>query len=178
MIRDPSPAVHRVWHDFCILLLSPADEEANMTENWNELHTALRDDLQKEIHLTRELLSNMRQEEVSLMLRDTRSLGAIMQQRSTMLEKLSALRLHRQETTEKIEKIVKTPAIDAILPPNEEITAEILSLSDQLGSLNERMNRQQTQNHHISEYPPAMMPTARPQAKRKASVATYPTKKE
>lgn len=151
-----------------------------MTENWNALHTLLRDDLQKEIHLTRELLSNMRQEEVSLILRDTGNLNAILQQRSLMLEKLSAIRLRRQETTAQIEKIAsvghKNPSLDQILPPNEEITTEILSFIDQLGTLNEKMNLQQTQNHRISEHPPAMKPAEQPQAKRKASVATYEIK--
>ena len=95
-------------------------------ENWQTLHDALRDVLQKEIHLTRELLSNMHQEEVSLMLHDGGSLNLIMQQRSYLLEKLSYLRLYRIETTQKIEKIVgkahQQPSLDEILPPNEEIS--------------------------------------------------------
>src|SRR6267154_4594384 len=114
-------------------------------ENWQTLHVSLRDVLQKEIHLTRELLSNMHQEEVSLMLQDGGSLNQILQQRSQMLEQLSSLRLHRQETTEKIEKIAsvlhKNPSLDEILPPNEEISTEILSLSDQLMALTEKINR-------------------------------------
>ena len=153
-------------------------------ENWQALHDALRDDLQKEIHLTRELLSNMHQEEVSLMLHDNGSLNQVLQQRSPMLEKLSSLRLHRQNTLEKIEKIApcknKHPSLDEILPPSDDTSTEILSLSDQLMALTERLNRQHTHNQHLTDHgdptrhlQPA--PEARP--KRKASVATYQIKK-
>ena len=131
--------------------------QQNNPENWQSLHVSLRDGLQQEIHLTRELLSNMHQEEVSLMLHDTGSLDQILQHRSQMLEKLSSLRLHRQEITKEIEKIAssthKNPSLDEILPPNEEISTEILSLSDQLTALAERMNRQQSQNQRLAEHP-------------------------
>jgi|SRR5690349_22523917 len=155
-------------------------------ESWQTLHILLRDDLQKEIHLTRELLSNMHQEEVSLMLHDSGSLNQILQQRSQMLEALSSVRLHRQETTEKIEKIASTchknPSLDEILPPNEEISTEILSLSDQLMALTERMNRQHSQNQRLAEHPDhshyaPLQPSLETRPKRKASVVTYQIKK-
>ena len=158
----------------------------NNAEHWQALHISLRDDLQKEIHLTRELLSNMHQEEVSLMLHDPGSLNQILQQRSQMLETLSSLRLHRQETTEKIEKIASTchknPSLDEILPPNEEISTEILCLSDQLMALTERMNRQHSQNQRLAEHPDhshyaPLQPSPQTRPKRKASVATYQIKK-
>jgi uncharacterized protein with von Willebrand factor type A (vWA) domain len=160
-------------------------EQSNL-ENWQNLHVSLRDGLQKEIYLMRELLSNMHQEEVSLILHDTGSLDQILQQRSQMLEKLSSLRLHRQETTEKIEKIIsanhKNPSLDEILPPNEEMSTEILSLSDQLMALTERMNLQHSQNQRLAEHPdhnhyPPLQPSPQTRPKRKASVATYQIKK-
>ena len=157
----------------------------NMPENWQNLHDTLRNDLRSEIHLTRELLTNMRQEEVSLMLQDTGSLNQILQQRSGMLEKLSILRLHRQETTKKIERIVssghKNPSLDEILPLNEEISTEILTLSDQLMALTERINRQQSQNQHLTEHGdhyhyPQLQPSPQTRPKRKVSIATYQIK--
>jgi hypothetical protein len=160
--------------------------QQNNPENWQALHGTLRDDLQKEIHLMRELLTNLRQEEVSLMLHDLGNLNLILQQRSQMLEKLSSIRLHRQETTEKIEKIAsiehKKPSLDEILPPTEEISTEILSLSDQLMALTERMNRQHTQNQRLEEHGdhcqyPQLQPSPQIRPKRKASVATYQIKK-
>ncbi len=160
------------------------NQEQIHPENWQTLHSDLRDVLQNEIRLTRELLSNMHQEEISLMLQDTGTMNQILQQRSEMLEGLSSLRLQRLQTTERIEKIVghKDPSLEKILPPYEEITSEILSLSDQLMALTERINRQQTHNQHIAEhgdhhgYPPLQVaPESRP--KRKAAVATYHLKK-
>jgi hypothetical protein len=161
-----------------------AETQSNR-EDWQKLHNLLRDDLQKEIHLTRELLSNMHQEEVSRMLQDKGSLNLILEQRSQLLEKLSFLRLHRLETTEKIEKMVgfsSHPSLDKVLPPDEEISTEILSLSDQLVALTERMNRQSTQNQRLAEYGdhvryPLLPPQLEARPKKKASVATYQIKK-
>jgi flagellar biosynthesis/type III secretory pathway chaperone len=177
---------------FASYQLSPANQmEGGMTnsgqadfQDWHMLHDALRDNLQKEIHLTRELLSNMHQEEVSLMLHDTGGLQFVMQQRSYLLEKLSHLRLCRIEVTEKIEKMASMthtpPSLDEILPPNEEISTEILSLSDQLMALNERMNRQQGQNQRLMQYPDYLrypQPAVETRSKKKASIATYQIKR-
>jgi hypothetical protein len=160
--------------------------QQNNPENWQALHSTLRDDLQKEIHLTRELITNLRQEEVSLMLHDAGSSNYILEQRSQMLEKLSFLRLHRQEMTKKIEEIASTghknPSLDEILPPNEEISTEILSLSDQLIALTERMNRLHTENQRLAEHGdhshyPALQPSPQTRPKRKASIATLQIKK-
>lgn len=160
--------------------------DSKLKENWVSLHDTLRNDLEKEVLLTRELLSNLHQEEISLMLHDAGSLNLVLQQRSHLLEKLSSLRLRRLETTEKIEKIAsidhKHPTIDEILPPQEGISTEILSLSDQLMALNQKMQRQSTQNQRLSEHPehftrPPLEPSPESRPKRKASVATYQIKK-
>lgn len=158
----------------------------SLPEDWQTLHGSLRDNLEREIRLTRELLSNMHQEEVSLMLHDQGTLNQVLQQRYFMLEKLSFLRLERVETTRKIEKIAakgnKLPTLEEILPPGEEISTEILSLSDQLMALTERMNRQHTQNQRLASQKEGIRPVpmqasqdARP--KRKASVATINIKR-
>lgn len=151
------------------------------SEEWNVLHNNLRDGLQNEIRLTRELLSNMHQEEVSLILRDTGSVNQILQMRSEMLEKLSHLRLQREKTTEKIAKIAGDPT-EIMRSSIEEICSEILCLSDQLVALTERMNRQQTQNIYLTEhgsnyYHPQTQAASDSRPKRKASVATYHLKK-
>ncbi len=155
-------------------------------EDWHMLHGCLRDNLEKEIRLTRELLSNMHQEEVSLMLHDQGTLNQVLQQRHPMLERLSFLRLERLETTQKIEKIAangdKAPSLEEILPLGEEISTEILSLSDQLMALTERMNRQHTQNQRLTKQGDVSrysqpMPAAESRPKRKASVATINIKK-
>lgn len=148
-------------------------------EDWQTLHDTLKEGLEKEIRLTRELLSNLHQEEVSLMLHDAGSLNQILQMRHPMLESLSSLRLNRLKTTERIEKIAstknKSPSLEEILPPNEASTAEILLLSDQLIALTERMSRQSTYNQRLTKnadhsYAPQPVLEARP--KKKASVTT------
>ncbi|MBY0529947.1 MAG: hypothetical protein K2P51_07120 [Rhabdochlamydiaceae bacterium] len=156
---------------------------------WNQLHGSLKNIMQQELSLTRELLANFHQEELSLMLQDQGSWTQIMQQRAQMIERLSTLRLQRQQTTEQIiplaEKKGTTATLDEILPLNEEITYEIFNLRDQLLALTERINRQQSRNQHLREMPEPLhfmppSPTALPQpprAKRKASVATYNIKK-
>ncbi len=93
--------------------------EHSSPEDWQALHGELKDGLENEIRLTRELLSNMCQEEISLMLHDTGSSNQVLQIRAIMLEKLSSLRLRRLKTTEKIEKILalkhKSPSLEEIL---------------------------------------------------------------
>jgi hypothetical protein len=155
-------------------------------EDWQSLHNYLRDGLQKEVHVTRELLSNLRQEEVSLMLHDMGSVNQIQQIRLQMLERLSTLRSSRLLTTRKIEKIASIenpePTLEQILPPNEEISSEILSLTDQLMALTERLHLQNTQNQRMAQhgehhrYAPTR-DTAAERPKRKASVATIQVKK-
>jgi flagellar biosynthesis/type III secretory pathway chaperone len=149
------------------------------SEDWQTLHNVLKEGLEKEIRLTRELLSNLHQEELSLMLHDVGSLNQVLQMRYSVLESLSSLRLIRLKTTEKIEKITpsknKHPSLEEILPPSDPITLEILSLSDQLVALTERLHRQNTHNQKLKIHPdssgyPQLLPQARP--KRKASIAT------
>lgn len=154
--------------------------------SWHELHQILKEDLQREILFTRELLSNMHQEEVSLMLQDKGTLNLVLEQQFHLFERLSALRLHRQEVTSKIEKIVvnkkKIPSLEELLPSSDDISTEILSLSDQLVSLTQRMQTQRSYNQHLEQtgktisFHQQQMETP-PRAKRKASIATYHLKK-
>lgn len=139
----------------------------------SDLHGALKDLLKKEVSLSRELLSNMRQEEVSLMLHDQGSLIETLTQRSHLLQQLSALRLHRVETTKKI----------ADLPPSDTLdvdSIEIASLNDQLESLTTRMTRELTCNKKNSyncreNAPFSMLKESRP--KKKTAVITLQVKR-
>ncbi len=139
----------------------------------SDLHSALKDLLKKEVSLSRELLSNMRQEEVSLMLHDQGSLTETLSQRSHLLQQLSALRLHRVETTKKIADLPpsNTPDIDSI---------EIASLNDQLESLTARMTRELACNkknsYNFRDTPPfSMLKESRP--KKKTTVITLQVKR-
>ncbi|MBS0620373.1 MAG: hypothetical protein JSS61_02820 [Verrucomicrobia bacterium] len=130
-------------------------------EDAQALETALREGLIKEIYLTREMLSNMHQEELSLILHDRGTLHQVLGERAYLIERLSSLRLERERMTAKIHE--------------ESLSAEILSLTEQLRALNDRIHRQQTLNQNIAECPERYAQRAveinRP--KRKASVATF-----
>lgn len=158
--------------------------ESIQDPSWHELHEILKEDLQREVLFTRELLSNMHQEEVSLMLQDKGTLNLVLEQQFHLFERLSALRLHRQEITSKIEKIVvnrkKKPSVEELLPVSEDISTEILSLSDQLVSLTQKVQTQRSYNQRLEETRIPLFQTqmeTAPRAKRKASIATYHLKK-
>ncbi len=152
---------------------------------WDALHEQLKGTLQKEVNIMRELLANLHQEELSRVFRDEGSLNQVLQQRSQIVDRLSSLRISRIKTTEMIEQIVATkeehPSVDQILPPQEEMSTEILSLRDQLMALTEQLNRQQSYNQYIIEHPEQLrshqqqLEAARP--KKKAIVATYQIKR-
>jgi len=150
---------------------------------WKILHEQLKEALQKEVYIMRELLANMDQEELSLLLNDQGSINELLEQRSRIIERLSSFRLCRIDATEKIEKIIakgNVPTTERILPSEEDTSTEILSLRDQLMALTEQMNRQQTQNQYLIEHPDHTRIAPREsvqRAKRKASVATYQIKK-
>ena len=152
-------------------------------KEWNMLHEQLKEALQKEVNIMRELLANMHQEELSLLLNDQGSLHELLEQRCIIIERLSTLRTRRIEATEKIEKIVskeKPPTVEHILPSDDETSTQILSLRDQLMALTEQMNRQQSQNQYLTEHPDHSRIALRESAvrpKRKASIATYQIKK-
>lgn len=152
----------------------------NPDANWEDLHTHLRDHLQEEVRLTRELLSNMHQEELSLILCDQGTLNQVLAQQFHLFERLSVLRLNRYKITLGIEKMVvekkKTPSVDELLPPAEEISTEILSLTDQLVCLTEHMSKKYGQNQNLSrrcDSSAHFQLALQPRPKKKASVATY-----
>ncbi len=165
--------------------MSPLNPENR--ECWNKLHVELKNTMQKEISLMRELLANLQQEELSQMLQDQGTYNQLMGQRFDMIERLGSLRIIRNEATKQImlilEKEKKTSEIEQILPDNEEISCEILSLRDQLMALTEKMNRQQSRNQHLNAHPEYLHSLHRQaevqqvRAKKKAMVATYHIKK-
>lgn len=163
-------------------------------KTWIEAHDHLKALMQKEIHIMREILANMHQEELCLLLNDKGSWNQVMQERSTLIERLSSLRSDRITMTEKIEHMAslktdtKSPSLEQILPAEDDATCEILSLRDQLMALIERMNTQNSRNeylfHHVEYMPPLSLPSepvfpskAAERPKRKAAIATYHIKK-
>jgi hypothetical protein len=158
-------------------------------QQWMETHDALRIVMQNEIRLMRELLANMHEEELVLLLNDNPGWTQVVQKRVSMLQSLKHLRGQREVTTKNIEGLVFSQGkkqiigVSDLLPSEEEITCEILSLSDQLVALMEKINYQNTRNEmlflrtpHNAHLPDPSTPMADPMlqpAKRKSSVATY-----
>lgn len=139
----------------------------NQSENWNLLHLKLKSNMQQELSITRDLLGNMHQEELSLIIQDQPSWNRVMIHRSQMLERLKTLRLQRLETTQEIVKTLGLKDancdLEKLLPLNEEISYEIFNIRDQLIALTERMNHQQNLNHHLIENNHSMMSQAQRQ---------------
>jgi len=137
----------------------------------------------------------MHQEEVALLLNDKGSWNHVMQQRYYLVERLSDFRAARVKATSKLEKIVcqdshlSCPSLEQLLPSESEESCEILSLSDQIVALAERMNSQNFRNtglvhqiehqlsipHETRHYP--MQHQEELRAKKKVSIATYQIKK-
>lgn len=152
-------------------------------KEWNTLNERLKEALRKEVNIMRELLANMHQEELSLLLNDQGSLHELLDLRSSIMDRLSALRADRIEIADKIEKIAASHSrsFQEITPDIDEDTCtQILSLKDQLIALTEQMNRQRSQNQYLIDHPDhtqILAAQSAPRAKKKASVATYQIKK-
>ena len=136
-------------------------------EHGTTLHNQLQDQMQREVYLMRELLSNMHQEEISLMLHDRGSLHQILQQRSSLLEKLSSLRINKLEILSQIED----------LPLYLSSSLEISSLHDQVTILSEKVHRQTTTNQRLTSHPEHYSHfTQAPRPKKKMAIATLQIK--
>ena len=143
-------------------------------QNPSLLHDELRENLKKEVYLTRELLSNIHQEEISLMLHDQGSVNHILQQRSSLLERLASLRSCRLQTTHKI--------ADLYQGSSDGLCIEITSLSGQLEALSQKIASQLSQNRRLSEHPDAYPQSRGPygglqRPKKKSTVITMQIKK-
>lgn len=157
-----------------------------MKQAWNEAQDKLKSSLQMEVHIMREILANMHQEELSLMLHDKSGWNKVMEERAQMVQRLGGLRTNRMQATQELQSLAgskkknEEPTLEKLLATDEASSCEILSLCDQLTALTERMNTQNSRNqnlYHQVQYrlgpPPAPHPQRVPQAaKRKISVTT------
>lgn len=113
--------------------------------NWNPLHEEIKTHLQKEVHLMRELLSNLHQEAL-----DKEHSVQILEQRESLLKRLNQSKELRLVAIQKLEVLIdpsnKDLRLEQILPLGNEQTAEVLSLNDQLGALTKKMNQESIDN--------------------------------
>lgn len=141
------------------------------------LHLELKQALQRELFLVRELLSSLHQEELSLILKDMGTYRRLIQSRIEMQDRLVHLKEMKEITTKQLHTILDKPQesldLEQILPDNDPIRWEILSLRDQLALLTDRMSRQQMRNQYLIDHPETV-PITRP--KRQAVITTYQIK--
>jgi flagellar biosynthesis/type III secretory pathway chaperone len=116
-------------------------------QNWNQLHDEIKVHLQTEVHLMRELLSNLHQEGL-----DKEHSIQILEQRQSLLKRLEQAKEQRIIATQKLETLIdpknKGLKLEQILPLGDDQTAEVLSLNDQLGALTKKMEQQNIDNQN------------------------------
>lgn len=149
-----------------------------------DIHNKLQESLKKEVETMRELLANMRQEEISLLTNDRTSWNHVMEQRAQLIAKLSDLRTVRIQSVKQLEAITfptgkpEEVPLEELLPSDDENSCETLSLRDQMMALIDRMNLQLSRNEmlsHVTREQTQPQPQPMPQEhKKKISIATYP----
>ena len=115
-------------------------------QKWEKAHYKLDKALEKEIDLMREILSSLREEEISLLQNDLRKWKKVMRDRSTIIIHLRDHREARMEATQELTKLAVLFQKKEVLPYEEESSCAILSKLDQIVALNERMNLQNCRN--------------------------------
>lgn len=161
--------------------------EISSKQKWEKAHRSLNTALKKEIHLMREILANLHQEELSLLENDSKRWDHIMDERSQMVMQLKTLRSKRVDITTTLEKLAIQLEKKELFPLSEESSCELLTKLDQMIALMERINLQNCRNDALFDqsrskknlplyclYP---HPLHQPQRiRRKTAVATYPDK--
>ena len=152
------------WHTFC------TDEGGGFME-WTETHDDLEHLMKRELETLRQLLANMHLEEQFIMKKQKKYWGAMMEERERLFEQLESIRLHRGDTTKKIEHLfsLKDAPLEELLPPQHGASFEILSLRDQMITLVDRMSLQTSRNEMLKSLVEAQ---SKQLPKKKITVAT------
>lgn len=142
-----------------------------------KFHAQLEISMKQEIGAMREMLANMRQEEVCLLAGDQEAWNKIMMERSSLLERLYELRSVRVIATEQLENWAKAEAIpiENIFCTDDASSCEILSMREQLTALIEKMNQQNVRNLTLEARKP--LPSTKDSLAFSAPTLTSPLKK-
>jgi len=115
----------------------------------------LKNALQREISLMREILSNLHEEELALLSRDLKGWDRVMANRSDMVAELHLLRIKRLEATAVLQgkapetKPLSEIPLDQLIPLEDESSCELFTLLDQLIALMDRLNLQNCRNDQL-----------------------------
>lgn len=152
--------------------------EISRKEKWELANERLNQVFESEIHLMREILTTLHQEEYALLENNRPSLRKVLSQRSDLVCILAKTRIERMGATEELTKC-------AVLHRQKEIAGfEIVSKLDQITALIERSNLQNCRNDALfqerseREKSPLICAFPHPlhRARRRPRVATF-TKK-
>jgi len=118
--------------------------------DWTKAEESLKQSMEKEIKLMREILSNMIQEELSLHNQNKPLWEELMQSRFHLIEQVKIFRQDRMDATSKLLSLSDEKTFEKILSDGEEIACEVVFLLDQLISLSEKINTQNTRTQTLS----------------------------
>ncbi len=119
--------------------------------DWAKTENALKKAMEKEIDLMREILSNMMQEETSLLNQNKPLWEELMQSRFHLIEQVKIFRQDRMRATNKLLALSDEKTFEKILSDGEEIACDVVFLLDKLISLSEKINTQNTRNQTLSK---------------------------
>lgn len=156
--------------------------EISSKKKWEKAHKILNQALAKEVHLMREVLSNLHQEELALLEKNQSKWKKVMRSRSDLVLDLGKQRMDRMKATVELTKCCIILNREEMLPHDEESSCEILSKLDQIFALLDRTNlqncrnaalfdEQKEQKNHSLQCP---FPHPLHKTRKKTRVATYP----
>ena len=120
-----------------------------------QIKESLKESMQKEVNLMREVLTNLFQEESSLFQHHPNSETFFIQDRFPMIEKLKLFKIHRETAIQNL--ITLSPENEKNVPifeflfSNDDDSCEILLLIDQLIALTDKINEQHMRNQNLSQ---------------------------
>ncbi len=146
------------------------------TMEWTKIHDDLQLVMKRELEAMRQLLDNMNLEEQFILRKEKKYWSSMMEERTHLLEELSAIRQDRTIATEKLEALTRhaNAPLEELLPQQDTNSWEILSLRDQMVTLLDRMTLQTSRNEMLLQLAQAPVLAPAPQSKKKIAIATLP----
>lgn len=123
-----------------------APTDISSKQKWDQAHLDLNSSLENEIHLMREILASLHQEELTLLEQDYSGWGRVMELRSDLIMLIRDERAKRMDRTAELTRLAVELQKAEILPAEEESSCDILTKLDQVIALSERTNLQNSRN--------------------------------
>ncbi len=136
---------------------------------WKTAHLELQKEMQKEIEIMRHVLSNLHEEEISLIHKDELLRKELLEKRAGLMGNLALIRQTQKTALERLhglnpkEPPIKEARLENVLSVEDQESCETFLLRDQILALNSRMHLQLSRNEAL-EYVAKnyITPTPRP----------------